>query len=294
MKFNVTERKWVSLREPRFWLNKMPLLWAFGAFAALLLLFSSSNQELAAQQGGVSLHHVEYGWKQFDVIHINTQDASLRLFWRKPGGGPFGGFADLEKWLSRNGERLLFAMNAGAFGPDFRPAGLHIEQGREQSPLLRALGSAGGGPSGVFYIGARGPRIVPDADYNESPGSVRLATQSGPLLLHNGLVEPGLNRNSDDRRIRSGVGITAASEIYFVLSREPVTNHELASLFRDNLNCTDALCLDGEISSFYMPGATQKPAPRQYAGMLAVVAEPSPGIQQSRGEEAAPRVTRFN
>jgi len=39
-----------------------------------------------------------------------------------------------------------------------------------------------------------------------------------------------------------------------VISEDPVTFYRFASLFRDRLDCTDALYLDGSISSLYAPG----------------------------------------
>jgi uncharacterized protein YigE (DUF2233 family) len=37
------------------------------------------------------------------------------------------------------------------------------------------------------------------------------------------------------------------------MSEVPVTFHEFATLFRDRLHCSDALFLDGTISSWYAP-----------------------------------------
>jgi uncharacterized protein YigE (DUF2233 family) len=54
-------------------------------------------------------------------------------------------------------------------------------------------------------------------------------------------------------KIRNGVGIADANKIVFAISNEPVTFMEFAKLFRDHLHCSDALYLDGSISSIYAP-----------------------------------------
>jgi uncharacterized protein YigE (DUF2233 family) len=50
--------------------------------------------------------------------------------------------------------------------------------------------------------------------------------------------------------IRNGVGARGQQAI-FVISEQPVTFYELATYFRDELHCPDALYLDGVVSSLH-------------------------------------------
>jgi uncharacterized protein YigE (DUF2233 family) len=77
------------------------------------------------------------------------------------------------------------------------------------------------------------------------------ATQSGPLMLHGGQISPVLNPQGESRLIRNGVGIVTPDQVVFAISEDPVNFHEFAVLFRDRLECQDALYLDGNVSSLY-------------------------------------------
>jgi len=77
------------------------------------------------------------------------------------------------------------------------------------------------------------------------------ATQSGPLLIHAGEINPNLSPQGTSRLIRNGVGIVSASEVVFAISEDSVNFYDFALLFRDRLRCNDALYLDGNVSSLY-------------------------------------------
>lgn len=105
----------------------------------------------------------------------------------------------------------------------------------------------------MFFVDAQGPHVVDALDYAAGHEGVKIATQSGPLLLKQGQIHPALGPNSASRYIRNGV-CAAGSQAVFVISGRPVTLHEFASFFRDVLHCRDALYLDGAVSSLYSPG----------------------------------------
>ena len=89
------------------------------------------------------------------------------------------------------------------------------------------------------------------ADYATIKEPVRLATQSGPMLVQAGALNPIFDPNGTSRFVRNGVGIINSNEVVFAITAEPVNFHTFASLFRDELHCSDALYLDGSISSLY-------------------------------------------
>jgi uncharacterized protein YigE (DUF2233 family) len=205
-------------------------------------------------------------------VTVDLDRGALGLHWKRPDGSRYGNFADLKADLSRAGEELLFATNAGIFEPRFVPTGLHVEGGRELVPL-NPRGGAGNfylKPNGVFCVTDAGAGVVESGEYAGVAGPVRLATQSGPLLVRGGQLHPALHPDSPNRAIRSAVGVPSPRSVVFALSDEPVTFYELATLLRDPLGCADALYLDGTISRFYLPErAGAGPMDGEFAGMLA-------------------------
>jgi uncharacterized protein YigE (DUF2233 family) len=98
------------------------------------------------------------------------------------------------------------------------------------------------------------------------------ATQSGPLLVEGGDINPDFMPDSKNRKIRSGVGVTAKHLVVFALSRQPVTFYEFAQLFRTRLHCPNALYLDGEISDFWTAGDVEKDGAHHFGPMFGLLA----------------------
>ncbi|MDR2207837.1 MAG: phosphodiester glycosidase family protein [Azoarcus sp.] len=189
---------------------------------------------------------------RFTTIRVDIRTERLELFLRDDAGHTFKRFDRLKTWLAGRNEQLRFAMNAGMFEPDFSPVGLLVQDGQQVSPLNLSDGAGNFflKPNGVFFISQSGPRIVESTEYPALAQGVRLATQSGPLLVRNGILHPGIKASSTSRLLRNGVGISG-NTIMFVISEQPVNFHEIATYFRDELHCQDALYLDGVVSSIY-------------------------------------------
>lgn len=189
---------------------------------------------------------------RFTTVRVDVRTDRLELFLRDERGRAFNRFDHLAAWLAGRNRQLRFAMNAGMYHPDFSPVGLLVEDGREISPLNVADGTGNFflKPNGVFFVSASGPRIVETTEYPALARGVRLATQSGPLLVRNGVVNPAFDAASTSRLIRNGVGISKDT-ILFVISEQPINFYEFAVFFRDELQCQDALYLDGVVSSLY-------------------------------------------
>jgi uncharacterized protein YigE (DUF2233 family) len=66
------------------------------------------------------------------------------------------------------------------------------------------------------------------------------------------------------------VGIVDGKAV-FVMSEQPVTFHEFAAYFRDQLKCQDALYLDGSISSLYSHSLGRNDQRGQLGPILGVV-----------------------
>lgn len=188
----------------------------------------------------------------FTVVRIDTATQDIRVFWADEQGRPFKQFDRLSRWLNDQGKKLVFAMNAGMFHPDLSPVGLLVVDGKQVSPLNTASGAGNFflKPNGVFLVTDGGPEVVESTEYSGVRSSVRMATQSGPLLLRRGVIHPAFNPASTSRLIRNGVGVSGRVAV-FVMSNRPVNFHEMAVYFRDVLRCQDALYLDGVVSRLY-------------------------------------------
>jgi uncharacterized protein YigE (DUF2233 family) len=179
----------------------------------------------------------------------------------------------LDKYVASKGERLVFAANAGMFEPDSKPVGLLMQDGNETSPLNLNDGTGNFymKPNGVFLINEKHEaRVVESSEYPALLSPAIWATQSGPLLVHGGDINPDFEAYSKNLAVRSGVGVRKDGTIVFSVSRLPVNFYTFASLFLDRLKCSNALYLDGTISAFYLPG-TKDTVPRDFGPMIGVV-----------------------
>jgi uncharacterized protein YigE (DUF2233 family) len=241
---------------------------AIGVTFGLIRTSRTRAPALIGGGDGAGIQDLSFGDRRYAVCEVDLTRARLQLFWKRPDGTRYGSFGRLLA-----DHPFSFATNAGIFDPTFTPCGLHVVDGHEDVPLN--LGDGAGNfflkPNGVFVIDERGARALESTRYDGTRATTRLATQSGPMLVIDGAIHPRFDRNSANRRIRSGVGVRSPGRVVFAISREPVTFFEFATLFRDRLDCRDALYLDGEISRFYIPG---RPGQQdgEFAGMLAVTA----------------------
>ena len=126
-------------------------------------------------------------------------------------------------------------------------------------------------PNGVFLINKKhDAQVVESSLYPTLLASTIWATQSGPLLVSDGIINHNFNTNSENKKVRSGVGVTKKGIIVFALSQAPVTFHDFASLFLTKLECQNALFLDGEISAFYVPG-TKEVVAHNFGPMFGII-----------------------
>jgi uncharacterized protein YigE (DUF2233 family) len=163
--------------------------------------------------------------------------------------------ADLELQLGTKASRVAFAMNAGMYDEDGRPIGLAIVDGKQKHAVNRREG--GGNfhlmPNGVFQVHRDGrAEIVPTSKWRPSK-TIRLATQSGPMLVIDGKLHPAFERDGMSKNVRNGVGIAPNGQAVFVISDAPVSFGKFARLFRDRLKAPNALFFDGAVSALWDP-----------------------------------------
>ena len=196
----------------------------------------------------------QYENHSFAVCEFDPQRFDLKLFWKNPEGEVYGSLRNIPRADPSNAP-LIFATNGGMYRPDRSPVGLYVENGRE---LVAADTRAGGGnfylkPNGVFFVGGKTAGILETTRFLQQRPHADIATQSGPMLVIGGRIHPRFLSNSNSEKIRNGVGIADGRKVVFAISNDPVTFMEFAKLFRDRLNCPNALYLDGSISSIYAP-----------------------------------------
>lgn len=185
---------------------------------------------------------------------VNPKVHDVRLYLKDRNGKVFGQFNSLEKYLESKNQKLVFAMNAGMFMENLMPLGLYIENGKQIRKLNLRKSSYGNfymQPNGVFSLSHKGADITISQHFKQD--DVLFATQSGPMLIINNKVNPALNQLSRSRLIRNGVCLNKSTQVVFSISTKPVTFHEMAQYFKDELECENALYLDGAISQIYWP-----------------------------------------
>lgn len=187
---------------------------------------------------------------RYIVCTVDPRFHDLRVVHNAAAGPETATVAD---WAAGSGNAdLLLAMNAGMYRPDGSPLGLLIEDGDVLSPLDTGAGEGNFylRPNGVFAVARDGRFLVAETEaFRDEAPPVRFATQSGPLLVQGGQVHSALSPNGASRHIRNGIGVRADGKAVLVISRDPVSLGVFARLFADDLDCPDALYLDGFVSA---------------------------------------------
>jgi uncharacterized protein YigE (DUF2233 family) len=125
-------------------------------------------------------------------------------------------------------------------------------------------------PNGVFQVRNDGrAEIIPSKQWKRSE-KIRLATQSGPMLVIAGKIHPRFEPDGMSRYIRNGVGIAPDGKPLFVISEDPVSFGKFARLFRDRLKARDALFLDGSVSALWDPANGRRDLTRPLGPMVVV------------------------
>jgi uncharacterized protein YigE (DUF2233 family) len=215
----------------------------------------------------------EYTHNAYTVCEVDLSKHTVRLYWQRSDGTPYAYLSSLPRDLEREAGRLLFATNAGMFDPALKPVGLYVEQGRE---LVHVNTRSGYGnfhmkPNGIFYIAGGRAAVAETQAFLKQRPQADLATQSGPMLVINGRLHPRFDRGSASLKARNGVGVRADGKVIFAISQGEVSFAAFARLFRDGLNCPNALFLDGgSASSFYAPSLNSHGNILSLGPMLAV------------------------
>jgi uncharacterized protein YigE (DUF2233 family) len=198
------------------------------------------------------------GDQAIDVCRVDLTRDQVRTFWRDTHGDIMGRVDTLRDRLAVNGEVLACASNAGIFAVDRSPIGLYIEGGKVLHKLNTRKGAYGNfymQPNGAFLIAAGQAEIVHTDVLAEQLGTllptISYASQSGPMLVLDGQINPSFVPESPNRLVRNGVCVIGSQDIALVRSHAAINFYDFARLMRDKLHCRNALYFDGTVSRLY-------------------------------------------
>ncbi len=208
--------------------------------------------------------------EKYETTVIDPKKHKLSLHWKNEKDEPYKSLFAIKKSLEDKGEKILALTNAGIYGKDYAPLGLHIERGQ----VLRKINKARGGgnfflkPNSVFLINKKGAQIVRTEKLKKTDG-IELATQSGPLLFDKKGIHPKFLKDSKSKYIRNAIGVRKDGKIVLALSRIPVTFWELTRFMKEEMECESAMYLDGAISQMWRKG---EPVPYVFAPFVGILA----------------------
>jgi uncharacterized protein YigE (DUF2233 family) len=233
------------------------LKYTFSISFLLIHFFSYSQNDSTWQEQElkfVSNEHEYYG------LIADTKKSVVQMHWLAADSTHYREIEPVIKQLEKKHQHVLMVTNGGMFTKKNNPVGLYIENGVELNALDTSTSKKGNfymQPNGVFYIDTSGGHITSTAEYLNHSGKeilkIRYATQSGPMLVTEGKINPIFNPESKNLNLRSGVGILPDGKIIFLISKEEnSTFYEFASIFKEKFHCKNALYLDGSISKMYL------------------------------------------
>lgn len=206
--------------------------------------------------------------------------SSVKMAWKDGKGNIISNIKNLDAMLAGEGQKLLCAMNGGMYTTEQSPCGLYIENGVTKRSLNKnfrgggnfCLGFGEEKTNGVFVTKREGTaEIIKSKDFSRND-SYKYATQSGPILLWKGKINPKFTKNSKSSLVRNAVGVDSRGNVVFVMSKTTTSFYDLANLFLTELDCKNALYLDGVVSDMYIKGKAACSEQRTF-GVMIYVAE---------------------
>ncbi len=238
--------------------------------------YQNALKEIFAIEGNKA-ERVIFKDQSFDCYVAKTNNGQIQFFLRdEDENKPYLSLNNLKTDLSKKGKQLVFASNAGMYMGNNEPQGLFIQNGLELAPIDKKKDGYGNfylQPNGVFFIDTAGlARVFTTKNYlQEKQITVKYATQSGPLLVIEGIINAKFTEGSSNKNIRNGVGIIDSNLVVFVISNKPVNFFDFASLFKEHFKCQNALYLDGAISRTYLPELARLELDGNFGPMIGIL-----------------------
>ena len=252
------------------------LVLVLGITAVFFMKFSKKTKEISKitdiSSDKAEEKEIIYGEKikdgNFTVYIPDLNKEAIKMYWKDKNDEAY---SELSKFIQENQEgKINFATNGGIYSEEYKPNGLYIENYKVISKINLADGEGNFymQPNGVFYIQNNHPEISGSKvfEYNKN---ISYATQSGPLLIENGVINKKFGKNSESYKIRSAVGIDRENKVFFLMSSEKINFYDFSKYALDKLNCKDLLFLDGTISKMYF--ADEKKVPEQNYPFVVII-----------------------
>ena len=212
-------------------------------------------------------------YKQDKIVFtiVNPKNQDIQLFWKDANDKPFSSIENLKSYVESKQQTLLMAMNGGMFNRDFSPQGLYIENFKTLAHI--DTGNGDGNfylkPNGVFYLTDKNEAIICTTPNFIAHKNIKYATQSGPMLLIDGIVHSAFKAGSSNLNRRNGVGILPNNQVVFAMSKKEINFYDFAQFFQ-KMGCKNALYLDGFVSRTYLPEKKWIQTDGRFGVMIAV------------------------
>ena len=208
---------------------------------------------------------------------IDFDASKIKMFWKDDKNVQLNSLKNLKQFVHQKGDSLVYACNAGMYMEDRAPLGLFIDNGIIKRKLNTKTGAGNFylKPKAVFYISKDGTAAIQEIETAEGKNfqdknSIRYATQSGPMLIQNGIINKLLTEGSTNVNVRNGVGILPNGNAYFAMSTYPVNFYDFAKHFKDK-GCKTAMYFDGFVSRSYCPSENYEQLDGNFGVMIGVV-----------------------
>ena len=224
------------------------------------LIVSSCSQIqslLSKKQGSISF---TFKGSEFYFFIADLNKHELRLHVKKDSLKHYPNtIGTVVKDLKDKKLKPLAVTNAGMFETNYKPLGLYIENSKE----LVALNCKDPNdlnfylmPNGVFFIDTTNHAYIKETgnfkkEYSKKMKTIKLATQSGPMLIIDNKYHKEFQEKSHNIIVRNGIGIINPSKIVIGYS-DNVNFYTFSQIFKEFFKCENALFLDGAISKMYI------------------------------------------
>ena len=223
-------------------------------FSIVLLLFVNNNTEAQYSEKQAFV----YKETSYDIFIIKQDSFLVNKCSFIDNKNLMG---EKEFFMSSHSQSF-FAITSSIIESNCTPLGLFVKNGIKIKDINKSTQGSGSfysiQPNGIFYITERNEfKITATPDFLQLAENLKLAIQTGPILVYEGNINPIFTANSKNKYIRCGVGVfnnKDGSYLVFAKSNEPVNFYDFADLFVIKYNCKIALNLEsGANSSIHLP-----------------------------------------
>ncbi|MEM9027063.1 MAG: phosphodiester glycosidase family protein [Pseudomonadota bacterium] len=244
-------------------------------FAAISSFMFAGISPVPSWATDTPCQRLSYAGSAYTVCSFDPAKAEISVHWRRGNGKPFASLGAFRRAVSGGGRRFLFAMNGGMYHEDLSPVGYHVEA---RAKLKNANTRRGPGnfhmlPNGIFFVEKGRAGVMETRAFLKRNRRPDYATQSGPMLVISGRIHPRFKANSQHRKPRNGVGVSAdGRRVYFAISHGAVTFWNFAKLFQQKLKTPNALFLDGGSAPQMIGPGVSRPSFAPVGPIVAVTA----------------------